>query len=371
MNDDDPDWGVLDELMGRVRARLQPGGPPVDQEQLFDLIAGDLPDDEARAASERVRTWESWHQEYWKLRAYMAEAEGNDELCTSLPDSEIPVEDTKLKSPRADGAVPSGSDSIIQGSPSSRRTHQRRSRPAMAIISLILLVGLGTYLMMRPTWVTQIRDGKSVVTLDNRGQVSGLPDLDEGLRSAVIRAISGQKLQPLASLPMMPGIRGSQVIPLSKSLLLQPVRTMVSNDHPKFRWEAIDDAKTYTIRIYDSENRLILESDPVTTTEWSPAEPFLRGAVLTWDVLVDADEGTAIIPEEGLRPAFRILSEVEFQRYQTQNVRLSESPLAFGTFLLNEGLLDEAKLQFEELQQENPDSEIPKHLIENLHSLRE
>lgn len=266
-------------------------------------------------------------------------------------------------------------DLVLQTSLNKKPEGYWMSRKFVSVLTiaagvLILVGGLGTYLMTRSFVVAQVQDGKKVVRLDSKGNVSGLPNLDEGLRSTVIQVLSGQNIQPLASLPIMPGIRSGIVLPLSKSLLLQPYRTVVS-EQPTFHWEAIDDATFYTIRIYDAENGLIVTSGPVSATDWRSDVPLPRGVILTWDVLVESDLGSAIIPEKEPRPAFRILSDVDYLRYQGLKLQFSESHLVLGTFLLSEGLLDEALPHFEQLRQENPNSELPKRLILNLQSLRE
>ena len=364
---------AIDEAIKSLKAGLQDGGPPVDSALIMAFIDKELSSDAIPKVRYLIETWRAWNESYWSLRFAVASEHDVDEWLSASPiDCEIPLAEAKSKNPLADGAVPARPESVIQSSPSPRRMHQRRSIPAMAITALILLVGLGTYLMMRPTWVTQIRDGKSVVTLDNRGQVSGLPDLDEALRSAVIKVISGQKIQPLASLPMMPGIRSGNGTPLSTSLLSQPHNTVVSEDRPTFRWKGTSKAVvSYAVRIYDDQSKVIDQSDPLKQPMWNPSRTLPRGHTYTWDVLVTFDSGTTVLPQNQPRPAFRVLSDREFARYQKLSADLRESHLALGTFYLQDGLLDEAQAEFDQLEKSNPASLEVRSLVRSVRQLRE
>lgn len=68
---DEADWGLVGTIFQQHRAALQVGGPPVDQVQLLDLVAGELAESEARDVRLLTQTWLAWHDEYWQLRAYL------------------------------------------------------------------------------------------------------------------------------------------------------------------------------------------------------------------------------------------------------------------------------------------------------------
>jgi len=68
----------IDELVSRIRSRLQAGGPAVDQDLLFDYATDDLPDAVRNEVRQKTRTWLNWHTEYWKIRAYLDLADSND-----------------------------------------------------------------------------------------------------------------------------------------------------------------------------------------------------------------------------------------------------------------------------------------------------
>ena len=277
-----------------------------------------------------------------------------------------------------------GDESDSEGHTRSNESHQTvkagawfplmlRHSKTFTILATVLIaaIGMGIYWYKQPALIAELSDQNTVVTLNSNGEVTGIPSLDGQLRLLVVAALRGEKLLPLASLPLALGTKGTAFPPMSESLLVQPYHTVVSDDRPVFRWLEINNAKSYTVRVYDSDGQQIpLGQAPVTTTEWKPSVPLTRGVVMTWDVFVDSEKGTAVLPQDATRPAFRILSELEYQRYIATMRELAGSNLALGTYLQNAALLDEAQEVFERLQTDNPESEVVRNLLNNLRSLR-
>ncbi len=77
---DDEDVSIpgFDEVARRVRSRLKPNGPEVDQDLLFDYATNSLPDAIRNEVRQKTQTWLNWHEEYWKIQAYMDLADADE-----------------------------------------------------------------------------------------------------------------------------------------------------------------------------------------------------------------------------------------------------------------------------------------------------
>jgi hypothetical protein len=78
--------------------------------------------------------------------------------------------------------------------------------------------------------------------------------------------------------------------------LIGPLATAVITDRPVFRWKPFAAHATYVVAIFDESFAKIVQSPPVTATEWQPAQPLPRGVVLNWQVTARAGGRTVHAP---------------------------------------------------------------------------
>ena len=251
----------------------------------------------------------------------------------------------------------------------------RRSK-SFTILATVLVasIGIGFYFLSRPSIVSHVRDGEGGtqnVAIASDGTVTGLPDLDSTLRTSVIIALREQTIQVLVRLPLLPGMKGSDVPPLSESLVLEPYHTVVSSVQPVFRWKGTAMAKSYQVHVYNASKTLVEKSETLTTSLWTPLNSLERGETYLWDVLVTFDDGTTSLPRNEPQAIFRILSDEEYADYQSMVAKWKGFHSVLGTFFVQQGLLDEAQGEFDELLQLNPESISIQSLVEKTRAIRE
>ena len=388
-NDDEENlWGDFGAFAARIRSRLQDGGPPVDEDQLFDLISGDVSESESRTTTERIRTWRSWHEEYWRMRAYIDLA--NDEEPNDAPStlnrskkvhaSPVEADDRKLSFPQHPAST--AADSKTAPAPTATRSLRKQPfRHFGLLLSMAIVCGL-TFWFVKGAFTDQpivaLRDGEKTVELMASGNMRGIATVDPKLSNEIATALKTSRISLAISLPTLfvTGGRTAPVpaipAPLSTSLLLSPYRTNVAEVTPTFRWKGTSKAISYIVHVYDDSSNLLHSSPSLDKAYWTPTTPLNRGQVYSWDVLVTFDDGSTTLPQDDSpKPAFRILAADDFAEYQEMSERLHESHLALGTYFARQGLLDDARAQFDILQRSNPDCPELRSLADSIREIRE
>jgi hypothetical protein len=133
--------------------------------------------------------------------------------------------------------------------------------------------------------------------------------------------------------------------------VLSPMGTMVLNDRPVFRWEAVAGAGRYVVAVFDDGFQKVAESPSLTATEWTPEQPLARGRVYNWQV-------TAHVGKRTLRSPAPPAAEARFEvagldaSMQIENAR-RENPgnhLLLAVLLAKVGALDEAAQELDALE---------------------
>jgi hypothetical protein len=220
-----------------------------------------------------------------------------------------------------------------------------------------------------------LRDANGEVTLDNNGRITGLDQVSENSRQYVARAFSSGDVQPPDILRRLSGqhsgLRGNGDRPKGFTLLY-PVKRVVTEDRPVFRWESLPGAASYRVYVLDADGNQVSKSEelPPTQTQWKPSASLRRGQIFSWAVtgLVD---GQKLVSPSASNPEmkFAILSAADF--HELSRLKQSNSHLALGVFYARVGLLDQAEREFESLMKFNPDSELARRLLENVRRIRQ
>ncbi len=350
-DDDKTAWGALGELMDRVRARLQPGGPPVDQEQLFDLICGELSDEQIRVVTQRVRTWKSWHEEYWKLRAYM------DLAGDVASDNDVGSAETAEAS-RA--AIPAQAIANHVGDP--RTDLARRSRSWLTVtIASVAIIGIAVFVSRisprSTSLVVSIDDPLGKVARNTTG-IHGLEAFPQEWRSDITVMLETGRVQASnIALNFRRGTRGNDS---PDTAYIQPKGTVVRTTTPQFLWKPLGEGVTYEVVIFAiNDERPPVSSGVLTETSWTVPEltPLSQGVVYEWEVVVRG-EGPEHVPDELHRPRFKVIAIDALAAIQEAEKAARGSHLVLTAAYLDAGLLDEAHRELDKLAAENPKSPI-------------
>ena len=219
-----------------------------------------------------------------------------------------------------------------------------------------------------------LRDGNSIVQLDQRGQLTGLPDLPASYQQTIIAALTNQELETPESLR---NLIGKQETLLGNSdasnrfELLNPVGTVVAKERPTFHWAPLIGAEGYRVHVFDQNYNEIASSSQSIETTWTIPKPLLRGRTYNWQVaaLKSGKEYLSPVPPAP-EAKFQVLSDDNFKQLGQIKQISGNSHLVMGTLYAQYGLLDDAEREFNALSKENKQSEVVKRLLNNIQSLR-
>lgn len=209
-----------------------------------------------------------------------------------------------------------------------------------------------------------LKDGARKVTLDQAGNVVGLPSLSAESRQAVKNALTGEPLKRPDVLDEVASADVSVRAPTGNEervSITYPANRVIQENQPSLRWTPSTTAEAYRIEIADETFHQIAKSEdlPGTMQSWTPSRPLKRGGIYTWTIRVVNSGGE---PSASTSQAkFKVLSEDkvgELNQLKTS----SPSHLALGLFYAREGMIAEANREFQALVQENPRSPVAKKL---------
>jgi hypothetical protein len=223
------------------------------------------------------------------------------------------------------------------------------------------------------TKVAVLKDGGGEVTIEKNGHVTGLEGVSENSRQYIARAALSERIEPAEVLRRLSGepsgLRGDDDGP-NEFRLLYPVRRVVTEDRPVFRWESLPGVSSYRVYVLNADGKQfgLSEELPPTQTQWK-APRLRRGQVFSWLVTAVVD-GKKLISPSASAPEmkFAVLSTAQFQ--ELSRLKKSNSHLALGVFYARAGLLDEAEREFESLIKLNPQSELSRKLLQSVRSMR-
>ena len=97
--------------------------------------------------------------------------------------------------------------------------------------------------------------------------------------------------------------------------------------------------------------------------------PLRRGQIFSWVVTAVVD-GKKVVSPSASAPEikFAVLSTADFN--ELSRLKKSNSHLALGVFYARVGLLNEAEREFERLIDLNPQSELPRKLLQDVRAMR-
>jgi hypothetical protein len=226
-----------------------------------------------------------------------------------------------------------------------------------------------------PAVLVALNDGGKSVTLDKNGHLAGLESLSPSIQQKVKTTLTAQRAEtPRLLAQLIPDnlstVRGGTGDLLFT--LLSPVGTVVRSDRPTFRWQPLAGALHYTVTVFDKDFNEVATSEPLTATEWTPAQPLQRGVVYTWQVTALKDGKEITVPSTPAPEArFKVLEPSAFESLERAQSQNATSHLTLGVLYAQAGLLDDAEREFEALLNANPKSAVAQKLLNNVKALRQ
>jgi hypothetical protein len=219
-----------------------------------------------------------------------------------------------------------------------------------------------------------LKDGRSVITVDASGNVSGLDTLSEAERQAVSKAVTSEKVEAPSTLATIAGslavLRGGPSEGISFPIV-SPVGVVVVSEQPSLRWGALDGATSYTVSIFDRNFKRVARSAPLSGTQWTVDTPLARGAVYTWQVTAIKDGQEITSPEAPAPEArFMVLDKAQAENIRRAKAAYEGSHLTLGTLYARAGLLDDAEREFQLLVRDNPKSSLARKLLQSVRALK-
>jgi hypothetical protein len=210
--------------------------------------------------------------------------------------------------------------------------------------------------------IDSLVDGERVIQFDESGVVSGLENFPAELKQNITEALLTGKPQRSADLTELV----SDPEQVSSAWLLYPKRVVITEDRPTFRWAPRAGASDYQVRIgYPNGNRVASSGQlPSDVTEWQPETKLRRGVIYTWSVVATVD-GQEVVAEANFRLlGWDKMGELGMLKNQYQ------SHLALGVFYIREGVLIQARREFQQLANDNPKSPIVARLLREAQTWR-
>lgn len=221
-----------------------------------------------------------------------------------------------------------------------------------------------------PTTVA-LKDGPHQITIDNTGNVGGLPSLPGESKKAVEEALAGENLSRPSVLDELVtadvstrGPNGNE----ERIKIAYPINRVIQTDRPTLRWAGLKTAEGYRIEVADESFRPVAQSEnlPAASQSWASSAPLKRGQVYTWTIRALNKEGElSSVISQG---KFKVLGDDKVR--ELDQLKGRQSHLALGLFYAREGMITEAEREFGILVKDNPDSGVAKRLLREVRGWR-
>ncbi len=219
--------------------------------------------------------------------------------------------------------------------------------------------------------MVSLADGSGMIEIDAGGKLKGLnaPQFEARIKAAM--TTQNIEISTAArELRSKSGVLMGDAQPGVPFALTSPVGKVIESARPQFRWNALDQAESYVVSVYDSDFNKVAESPPLKQNSWTSIS-LKRGNVYQWQVTA-LRNGEAI--RSPSRPApdarFRVIDSVAANEIESAKRNFGSSRLLLGILYANAGLLDDAEREFQALLRKNPNSEAARRLLNKVRSAK-
>jgi len=208
----------------------------------------------------------------------------------------------------------------------------------------------------------------------NIGENAYPATLPEGYETVIKQALANQTIIRPAVLAELVGKTSNLMSKKGEGesfALINPVGTVIENDHPTFRWQGLSEATSYTVFILDLNFSVVAKSESLSTTTWTMPQGLKRGAIYVWQVTAKKDGKEITAPAAPMPEArFKILEQAKANEMQRLAKERLDSHLILGTIYAHNGLLDEAEREFQMAIDKKQDTDKAKKLLQSVKALR-
>jgi putative zinc finger protein len=222
--------------------------------------------------------------------------------------------------------------------------------------------------------VLTLNDGDGQVTLDKRGNLTGLRSLQPEHLRLITTALTTERIKTppvLAELLPKPGTLMGNAEGSGSFALLSPVGTVVLSDRPTMRWHSLSGATGYIVIVVDSNSNEVAASQLLSATEWRVPRPLERNRIYFWQVRALKGGAEIRMPAPAAPDAkFKVLEQAKTDELERAKPTYANSRLMSGILYAEVGLLDDAEREFQALARANPKSGLAQKLLRNLKARR-
>lgn len=154
--------------------------------------------------------------------------------------------------------------------------------------------------------------------------------------------------------------------------LTEPVGIIIEDTQPVFRWKAPENNLNTTI-FYSVIGSVEKNSKLVSGNFWKVDRQLERGKMYEWQAEAIDKDGFKIpsrTNQNQPRAKFQVLGVKEYEEIRSIKSQYPGSNLKLGLVYAKHGLYAEAKMLFEKLKKDNPNSSVPDELLRQLNNLR-
>jgi anti-sigma factor RsiW len=224
--------------------------------------------------------------------------------------------------------------------------------------------------------LVQLNDGGGQVTLDQKGNLSGIDNLPSAYLQMIKAALTNQQLEKSQLLAGLTRPGDSQIRARDNQggefSTIKPVGTVILSDRPTFHWSRLDGAMGYVVEVYDDDFTKAATSTQLIDNSWTVPKSLPRGRIYIWQVKAIKDgQKEFLSPRPNKMMAkFRILDQARADDLKRARRIYAGSHLTLGMLYARDGLLDEAEQELHALQKANPNSAIARRLLANVQAMR-
>jgi hypothetical protein len=194
-------------------------------------------------------------------------------------------------------------------------------------------------------------------------------------QSAIREAIAEQRIKSPNMLAELQGGRQTLLGETQKGPqfeVLSPLGEAVLDVRPAFRWQAVSEATSYSVAIFDAQLNQVESSGPVNVTEWTPRRPLKRGELYLWQVTARLSGGKSISEPSPPSPEakFKVVSEEKAGEIAHFQEAHHESHVVLGILYAQAGALEKAQHELEQLPKGDPNYELAQKLLKSVMELR-
>ncbi|HJQ25117.1 MAG TPA: hypothetical protein VKA60_14460 [Blastocatellia bacterium] len=227
-----------------------------------------------------------------------------------------------------------------------------------------------------PSAVVALNDGVRRVTLNAEGKLEGFERLAPPEAAQAVRfALERQRIEAPTGLTAITENAGTLMSGASEGIsfkLVSPIGTAVESARPVFRWQPLDGATSYVVKVFDANFNRVAMSEMLTTTTWRPSQPLAAGSIYSWQVTATKDGNEVTSPAPPAPQArFKVIERARLAELQRIAQSYPDSHLLRGVLYARAGLLDDAERELQALLKANPSNDTARRLLTSVRALRQ